>query len=291
MADLFSPPGPEEPTIGAALRAARKRAGLTGGQLAARAGISQAKVSRLETGASGADPADVRLLADAMRLPPAERDELVRLAQRTREQMRDWRPEPGGLPRRQDEISVLEQESKEIRVFNPAVVPGLMQTSQYAEALMVSISRMHTPEGAGPALRTDVMAAVTRRIRRQQLLASPAKAFYFVITESVLGNGIGSPEDMIGQIRRLRDLARLPNVTFAIIPARSFLPDAPMHSFELLDEQAVIIDLFNTSVTSQGRADVKLYRELFGRLETAAVAAVDATLSEYAAHYRRLLGA
>ncbi|GAA2705052.1 helix-turn-helix domain-containing protein [Actinoplanes palleronii] len=287
MSDVFGSLGDVgRLSIGAALRFARLRAGLTGADLANRAGMSQAKVSRLETGKSPADPADVRTLAQAMGLPADEAEALESLATQTYERMTDWRAEPRGLPQRQDEVGQLERQSAEIRVFNPSVIPGLLQTSSYARAVITTLASMLAPESAGQDAGKNLVTTVSRRMSRQEILASATKRFHFVITESVLGAGVGTPEDMIGQLQQIRYLTGLPNVSLKILPARSFVTVAPMHSFELLDRRAVIIDLFNTSMTAQSRSDIRLYHDLFERFDLAATADVDALLDEYTEYYR-----
>ena len=290
MAELFSPPGDPEPRIGAELRAARKRAGLTGAELAARAGMSQAKISRLERGLFRTDPADAETLGGAMGLPPAQIAALVALAHRERERMNDWRSEPGRLPDRQEEIAELERASNEIRVFNGALVPGLLQTSGYAQRALGTWLRAGREAVERPETGAEMLATVSRRIGRQEILADPRRSFHFVITESVLGNWLGTAEDMLSQIQRLRELTGLRNVRFGIIPSRSRLIDAPLHSFELLDDRWVMVDLYNTAMTSQGPADTRLYREIFDRMQQAAVADVDAVLREYTDFYRGVLG-
>ncbi|BCJ41630.1 transcriptional regulator [Actinoplanes ianthinogenes] len=291
MADPLAPSGDTDPrALGLALRAARKSSGLTGSELARRAGMSQAKISRLETGVTLADPADVRALAGAMALPQDRADALVSQAERAQQLLTDLRPEPRDLPELQDAIHRAERESTEIRIFNPALVPGLMQTSSYARGVITTLGALSAADPTAPETRQNLLAAVSRRIARQEILGVPGKTFSFVVTESVLGTGVGTPEDMLVQIRQIRQVAALPNVSFRILPARAFVTDFALHPFEVIDSRVVMMDLFNTSLTVQGRADVRLYRNLFARLEQAATADVEALLDEYTEYYRRQVG-
>jgi transcriptional regulator with XRE-family HTH domain len=292
MADLFGSPGDTDSRgIGPELRAARKRSGLTGAEAARRAGMSQAKISRLETGVSLPDPADVRALGEAMGLPADDVAALVTMAERAQRQITELRTETRGLPQLQDRISRIEQDSSEVRIFNPALVPGLMQTSSYAKAVITTLGALTASDPGAPETYRNLLMAVSRRMARQGILGTAAKKFYFVVTESVLGTGVGTPEDMIVQLEQIRQLHALPNVTFKILPARAFVTDFTLHSFEILDNRAVMIDLFNTPVTLEGRADIRLYLDLFERLDRAAIGDVEALLDEYSEHYRRGAGA
>ncbi|WP_285474973.1 helix-turn-helix transcriptional regulator [Actinoplanes sp. NBRC 101535] len=291
MAEPVSPSAEDDPrAVGSALRAARRRAGLTGAELARRAGISQPTVSRLETGVSLADPAEVHRLAGAMELSDAETEALVALARRAQQRMNDVRTEPRGLPQLQESIHRIEQNSAVVRVFNPSLVPGLLQTSSYAQVVITNLGSLTAADPTSPETHGNLLSAVSRRMARQEVLGDAGKKFFFVITESVLGAGVGTPEDMIVQIRHLRRMHALPHVSLRILPARAFVKDFALHSFEMVDDQVVIIDLFNTSMTTQGRADIRLYRDLFERLHTAATGDVDALLDEYTAYYRGQIG-
>jgi hypothetical protein len=101
------------------------------------------------------------------------------------------------------------------------------------------------------------------------------------ITETVLNNRLGRPEDMPAQIHRLSELAKQENVTLRIIPSGAELPIPPYHGFELLDDRCVIVDVFNTLLTTQGQADTALYRLVFDRLEASATDEIQPILDRY----------
>jgi hypothetical protein len=97
----------------------------------------------------------------------------------------------------------------------------------------------------------------------------------------VLNNRLGRPEDMPAQIHRLSELAKQENVTLRIIPSGAELPIPPYHGFELLDDRCVIVDVFNTLLTTQGQADTALYRLVFDRLEASATDEIQPILDRY----------
>ncbi|MFC4064825.1 helix-turn-helix domain-containing protein [Actinoplanes subglobosus] len=275
-------------SVGSLLRAHREELRLSGSALAARAGLTQSKVSRIETGQSSASPDDVRLLAEAMRLAPARVDELVRLATESRagHDMDQWRPESSSqLTRKQAELQEAEWAAREIRVFQPSIVPGLVQVSGYAEAVMRPWYDM--PGGAG-GMKSGLYGAVAARMQRQQILAAPGKTFHLIMTEATLSNRLGNPEDMVAQIRRIRETAEQDNVTIAIIPADAALIFPLSHSFELLDDTHVLIDLYTVSLTSEVVSDLQSYRHIFDILTAAATTDIKPILDRYADLYLEL---
>ncbi|GIF40237.1 helix-turn-helix domain-containing protein [Actinoplanes xinjiangensis] len=278
----------EKQTVGALLRARREELRLSGSALAVRAGLTQSKVSRIETGQSSASPDDVRRLAEAMRLAPAEVDELVRLATESRSgsAMDQWRPENSSqLTRKQVELQEAEWTAREIRIFQPSIVPGLVQVSGYAEAVMRPWYDL--PGGTGRAT-SDLFAAVAARLQRQQILSAADKFFHLVLTEATLSNRLGNPEDMVAQIRRIREIAERDNVTIEIIPADAALTFPLSHSFELLDDTHVLIDLYTVSLTSEVVSDIQSYRQIFDILAAAATTDIKPILDQYADLYLSL---
>jgi transcriptional regulator with XRE-family HTH domain len=278
----------DEP-VGAVLARWRKSKKIPGQQLGSRVGMSQAKISRLETGASTPDPGDVRLIAEqGLELAADEVERLVALAEHTSNQLVDWRPTQSGLANRQRDVRQLETSTREMRLFQPAVVPGLLQTSEYARALMSSLQT----ELADELIAESPMAvseAVGARIQRNQVLAEPQRRFFFVIAESVLANRVCGPADMLAQLERLREVARQPNVDLRVIGQDAQWPIAPYHGFVLMDDRCVLVDLFNTSLMSRGRRIVRHYQRVFDALEGAGVLEIDPILDRYQDRYARIL--
>lgn len=278
---------PAEP-VGVILARWRKRRRLTGQALAEQVGMSQAKISRLETGAVSAEPGDVRRLAEALEMPAAEVERVVGLAEHADNRLTEWTPAGVDLATFQREIGQIEATAKEMRVFQPAVVPGLMQTSEYARAVMSDL----TEEVAGAQLAGSAVAvseAVNARMQRNHILLLPDRRFRFLITEQVLRNRVCKPAEMIGQIARMREIATYPNVQLSILPQDAELPVAPLHGFNVADDKWVSVDLFNTSLKSNGRKIVRSFRHVFDALERAAVTEVDDLLGRYEADYVRLM--
>jgi transcriptional regulator with XRE-family HTH domain len=278
--------------IGPLLRSYREERGLTGGALADRAGLNQSKVSRIETGRTAASVDDVRLLAAGMDLSAEETERLVSLAARRHAPRRRpprRRPAQVEIVDKQAEVRRAELDSQEIRLFQPTVVPGLLQVSGYAEAVMRNPLRLAGLAGADDS-DAALMDAVGLRIQRQRILKLPERRFSFVMTESVLASRIVGPENMLSQIHRIREIAGQENVSIRIIPADARLADPPLHSFELLDDSWVLIDLFHTLVRSGTPAEIKIYRSMFEAMTAVSVGEIGAILDKYVEIYRAELG-
>ena len=105
------------------------------------------------------------------------------------------------------------------------------------------------------------------------------------MTEAVLRNRVLGPDDMLGQIKRLREVAQMPNVTLSVIPADAKLEVPPYHGFELLDDRLVAVDVFNTLVRTRGRSDIELYALAFDALAKSATVEFGPILDRYRAMY------
>lgn len=278
---------PVEP-VGVILARWRKRRKLTGQALGDRVGMSQAKISRLETGVVAAEPDDVRLLAETLEMPPAEAERVVELAEHADDRLTDWTSAQHGLAPVQRDVGRVERAAKELRVFQPAVIPGLLQTSEYARAVMSGLR-----DTVDDARLTDsaatVSEAVTARMQRSEILLMPDHQFHFLIVEQVLRNRVCRPADMFAQIDRMREVAGYPNVQLRIIADDAALPVAPFHGFYLADDRVLTVDLFNTNLISKGSKTVRAYRRVFDALEREALTEIDDLLDRYQKDYARML--
>lgn len=266
--------------VGEALAGLRKRAGLTGQQLGRRVEMSQAKISRIETGSVLPDPEDVERLAIALGAPNTVVRALVDQAERSHDRMTDWRFRPTSVAGRQSDLARIEAGTRVFRVFQPVAVIGLLQTSEYARAIFAT-SQALLSKGSRDAAAADVFDAVSARIDRQRILADPRKRFYFLMSETVLQLRLCPPEHMPAQVERIREVSRQDNVSIGIIPLDTQWNFPPQHGFQLLDDRNVLIDLLNTGVRSKGRSDTALYRRLFDTLEAQASTEIDPILDKY----------
>jgi transcriptional regulator with XRE-family HTH domain len=285
MSEVPPPSGPPEDSsgsIGLALASMRRKRGWTGQQLGQQVGISQAKISKIETGAISASPADVEKIAKALGAPPEVVRRLTDQADRSHNEMIDWRVLDGVAPARQRELTQAETSSSVVRDFQNAAVGGLLQTTEYARAILTAL-RAQLPDPR-PELTPAVAETVSARIRRQEILANPSKRFVFIMTEGALQHPPCPPVDMLSQIERIRRVSGQHNVTIGFLPP-GHRPLPPLHGFHLIDDRFVLIDLLNTALTTRGRADIQFYRQLFDSFEDQAIIDIDPILDRYRDFY------
>lgn len=198
--------------LAAELRRLRERAGLIGEEVADRLGWSTSKLSRIETSKSGVKEEDLQSLLDLYRVGEQHRSEVLALAQ---ESHGARRLEAIGtrLPEVQAEFLRVEAEAESVWDWEPQVVPGLLQTEDYARAVMLGwVSMFRLPPGE---IDRRVEA---QRLRQQVLDRDPPLNLSFVLDESVLRRRLGDPYVMRRQLEHLAEVSYLSNVSMRILP-------------------------------------------------------------------------
>ncbi|MEU8676947.1 helix-turn-helix transcriptional regulator [Streptomyces sp. NPDC048560] len=195
--------------LGQELRRLREIKGMTAEEVAERLLVSQSKISRLENGRRSISQRDVRDLCGVYEVEDHRVvDSLMQMAKDSRQQ--GWWHAFGDIP-----YSVyigLETDAESLRVYEPQVVPGLLQTRQYAEALINGA----LPESAP----TDIEKRVSVRARRQDRINAPEQPLrlWAVIDESALRRMVGGKQVMIDQLEHLIEQSSLPHVTVQVLP-------------------------------------------------------------------------
>ncbi|MBT2525260.1 helix-turn-helix transcriptional regulator [Streptomyces flavidovirens] len=195
--------------LGQELRRLRELKGMTAEEVAERLLVSQSKISRLENGRRSISQRDVRDLCGVYDVEDHRIvDSLMQMAKDSRQQ--GWWHAFGDIP-----YSVyigLETDAASLRVYDPQIVPGLLQTPQYAEALITGA----LPETAV----SDVEKRVNVRLRRQEriLTADQPLRLWAVIDEAALRRVVGDRQLMREQLEHLVEQSQLPHVTVQILP-------------------------------------------------------------------------
>ncbi|MFJ7022028.1 helix-turn-helix domain-containing protein [Streptomyces sp. NPDC101117] len=256
--------------LGAELRALRTGTGLTSGEAARLVGWHQSKVSRIETGASGVKPADVRLLLDAYGVRDARlREVLLALAGSDPAGRHHWwHAYRGVLPPTYRDFISLESQASAMRTLETSVVPGLLQTPEYARAVTRAATG-GTDDGADD--RLDALVAV--RLARQEVLrADPPLRLSAVLDEAVLRREIGGPEVMRRQLERLLEAAQLPQVSLQVLPFTAgehvgITGPFVIFSFSSTsDLDVVVLDHLTSSLYLERKEDLQAYTEAFDTL-------------------------
>ncbi|MFJ9374374.1 helix-turn-helix domain-containing protein [Streptomyces sp. NPDC101455] len=195
--------------LGQELRRLRELKGMTAEEVAERLLVSQSKISRLENGRRSISQRDVRDLCGVYEVEDVRIvDSLMQMAKDSRQQ--GWWHSFGDIP-----YSVyigLETDAASLRVYDPQVVPGLLQTRQYAEALITGA----LPETAS----ADIDKRVQVRLRRQERISAPENPLrlWTVMDESAVRRVVGNRSLMRDQLEHLVEQSQLPHVTVQVIP-------------------------------------------------------------------------
>jgi transcriptional regulator with XRE-family HTH domain len=267
--------------LGRDLGLLRRSKGVSGQELARLTGFSQSTISRIETGQKVPIPEDVETFVAAL----GEGGDSVRQF-RVRAEALFGRPiesAEDAVGRFQPQHRDYEERARTIRVFQPTLVPGLLQTSEYARGVVSQYSALfHNPDPA------RVNEAVAERIQRQQILDKESKSFTFLLMESVLEYPTVPPVDMASQLSAIRRAIRRPNVTLLIIRSGQALPYPAVHGFQLFDDSRVLAETITTVVSSTAQPDLELYATLFDAYAGRATAAVEPILSRHQERWRGL---
>jgi transcriptional regulator with XRE-family HTH domain len=291
-----APAGPPDlragATIGSVLAWYRNRAELKGQRLAELTGLSQAKVSRIETGKIHSPaPRDLDALIQALNIDDGVGRLLREEARRLREPAADWHEGPPTLPGRQQDTEQTEATARSFKIFQPTVIIGLVQTDGYAKAVLSALQNLMPGNGRTPP-DAAVQEAVALRVHRQAVLLDPGKRFELIMTEDALRNRVCPPEEMPAQLLRLREAARRENVLVGLIPADTRWSIPPFHGFTLLDDRDLFVDLYDTGLSKHDKLDARFYLQVFEAMKKQAVtehAAVDAILNRHLRTYLDLL--
>ncbi|MBT2383133.1 helix-turn-helix transcriptional regulator [Streptomyces sp. ISL-11] len=245
--------------------------------------MSQAKISRIETGRTLPTVIDVQRILTALDVPEEVSSELLRLARRANVDYASWRTYARvGLYRKQAELRALESTSRVMRHFLPAVPTGLLHVRQYAEqTLSKTVSR-------DPA--RDVARSVQARMDRQAILDDRSRSFAFLLTEQAVRWRRADGGIMAAQCAHMAALSHKPNVEIAVIPQSVRVPGSPMNVFVVYDERLVTVELFSGEVVLRDPRDISHHLELFDLFLAYALRGAEATafLREVAEEFMRL---
>jgi hypothetical protein len=243
------------------LRDIRLDAGLDGRALSAAAGWHPAKTSRIESAKQAPSEADIAAWCRACGAGREVPDLIAASRAADSMYMEYRRVNRGGMRRMQEARQPLYERTRVFKAYCPSVVPGWMQTPEYATALLSSITEFRgTPD--------DVADAVTARMNRNRILASGNHRFALLLEETVLRYRIGGGGVMAGQLGHLLEaVAGLPAVALGVIPFTApERPAWPLEQFTVFDDERVHVELLSAQVTVTAPSEITLYVRAFERL-------------------------
>jgi hypothetical protein len=254
--------------LGQELRRLRELKGMTAEEVAERLLVSQSKISRLENGRRSISQRDVRDLCGVYEVEDQRVvDSLMQMAKDSRQQ--GWWHAFGDVP-----YSVyigLETDAASLRVYDPQVVPGLLQTRSYAEALIAGA----LPEAA-PA---DIERRVQVRMRRQERISAADNPLrlWAVVDEAALRREVGNKQVMIEQLEYLLEAVQLPHVTVQVIPFSMGAHPGVSGQYAILefpdaaDSTVVYIEGVTSDLYLEKAQDVSKYSVMYEHLRAQAL--------------------
>jgi transcriptional regulator with XRE-family HTH domain len=261
--------------LGALLRRLRDLAGMSGRELAPQVGISQSTLARIEAGDRAPSIPEVIAWCAATNAPEESQAQLTHLAEAAKTEIAPWRSAlRHGQTHMQDQARQLEETGRTIRVCEHSLIPALLQTASYAQALFPLVTRDIPGH--------DHAAAVTARMRRQEALYDSAKRFEFLVTEAALRWAPGSTKLLAAQHAKLQSLLTLDNVSVGVLPLTTTA--GPFSSFTIYDDHTdaappvVAVELPHARLTLDDPHDVAVYRETFARWRESALLGSEAEL-------------
>lgn len=224
-----------------------------------RAGLTQSKVSRAEAGRFPLSTAEAEAYGRAVGAAPAQ---LARLGELTRAFEAANITTRAALVRSartiQERVARLEAECTLIRSWQPEIVVGVMQTPDYAAALL--------GDDPGPEW-------LATRAERVALLTSPSRSWHVLMSEAALRWGLGSARLMQRQIEHLSEVSQLPHVRLGLVPLDTVHPIPAPAAFHLFGDRVASVATETATAFLNEPADLDHYARLFAEL--AAIALYD----------------
>lgn len=248
--------------IGAALRALRLASGKEAKAVARSALMSPSKLSKIENARLAPSATDVDRVLSAIGVSDEVKAEYTDAARAWATEAAAWRLlKRVGVHKGQQAAKALEAQMSTLQLFQPALVPGLLQTPEYIRAVL----KRHD-------LSEDALArTISGRLERQAVLYDSAKSLQFIITEPVLRWRIVPPQMMAAQLDRITSLSRLPHVDIRVVPLAIQQQDIANHAFVIRDGRMVTIETVHAEVVVTDPRDVDLYVEKFNGFASVAL--------------------
>lgn len=260
--------------LGIELRALREAKGLTLKDVAEEFVWSTSKVSRMERGLVPVSPSDLKHLIQHYDVKDQKAIDALTAMTATGRSGDWWHRFVDVIDRRFSTYLGFEAAAASVHNWEPQVVPGLLQTAEYARALVDTHGTSKTEE--------DAARRVEARMYRQQLLTGEdAPRLHAIIDESVLHRQVGGRATMHGQLARLVEAARRPNVTLQVVPFAAGAHASMEGGFiilrftELDAGDVVSVDLLTRSLYLDDADETTRYRDAWESVLSTAASPMD----------------
>jgi transcriptional regulator with XRE-family HTH domain len=251
------------------LRRLREAARLTCEEVAEHLECSASKISRVETGRVSVSPRDVRDMLELYGVPADQRESLVQLARDSR-QKGWWHAYSDTMQPQMATYIGLESAASEIRIYEVSLIPGLLQTEDYARAV-IKAGMVNSPA-------EDIERRVSLLMARQPAVVrdDPPKV-WAVLDEAALRRRVGGSGLMRLQLEHLLAQAALPNVAVQVIPFAGGAHPAMGRPFiilvfpERVDTDVVYLEDLTSALYLEDVAEVDRYNVFFNHLRATAL--------------------
>jgi transcriptional regulator with XRE-family HTH domain len=255
------------------LRRLREAARLTCEEVAEHLECSASKISRVETGRVSVSPRDVRDMLELYGVPEQQRDSLVQLSRDSR-QKGWWHAYSDTINPQFATYVGLETAASEIRVYEVNIIPGLLQTEDYARTMI----RSATMNGS----HDDIERTVALRMARQPALTrDDPPMLWTVVDEAALRRRVGGAELMRAQLEHVLELSSLKNVAMQVIPFAAGAHPAMGRPFvilvfpERIDPDVVYLEDLTSTLYLEDVDEVDRYNVFFNHLRATALSFED----------------
>jgi transcriptional regulator with XRE-family HTH domain len=234
-----------------------------------RTGINEATLYRIETARARPQRRTLVALLDLYGVTDPQRSDLLAISRGAEHQ--GWlQPYHAELPEEYTAYIAFEAEARSVRNYESLYIPGLLQTEDYARAVVVG--------GLPMATHTEVEQRVQARLERQALLTrGKPLELWAIVDEAAIRRLVGGPEIMQAQLKHLLEAAEAPNVTFQMIPYDKGAHPGMSGSFvhmdfdDPLDPELVYIDTLAGDLFLEADADIRRYKTMFEHLRAVAL--------------------
>ena len=251
------------------LRRMREAAGMTQEDVAERTGKDRSTLYRLENAQQRPQRSTLIQLMDLYRVDGQQRDELLTLLREAKQ--RGWmQPRRSDLPEIYSDYIGFESEARAISNYESLFIPGLLQTEDYARAVITGTLPHATPD--------EVESRVSARMERQDLLTGDdPPRLWAIMDEAALHREVGGPAVMRQQFDRLRESAARPHVTVQVIPYAAGAHPGMTGSFIVLefpdpaDPSLVYLESMAGDLFLEDDQELRRYVVMFDHLRAAAL--------------------
>ncbi|MEW1610627.1 MULTISPECIES: helix-turn-helix transcriptional regulator [unclassified Streptomyces] len=237
----------------------RRDAGLTGHELAMRCGWHKSKASRIARAMTAPSDSDIQAWCEACGAGNQAADLIA--ASRTAESMYvQWRQiHRDGMRRVHESTLPPYERTTHFRVYASNVLPGMLQTPEYATGVLRSITAFQgTPD--------DVADAVRARMARSRVVYEGNHRFALLVEEAVLHYRVCDGPELAAQLRHLGEVMGRQNVSLGIIPLEARRTVWPLEAFYAFDDAQVAVETLTAEVNIAEPSEVHTYLRAFAEL-------------------------